>query len=106
MGKTTESSSFSVRVLISDKYTVFNFIHPIKGKCIVERSRGVKQKRRALVTKYKSPESHRAGEDRDQPSSLAPWERMEAVVPRWQGQVRPLEDGRELQAQPGEGLHR
>lgn len=29
-----------VHVLESDKYTVFNFIHLIKGKCIVERSRG------------------------------------------------------------------
>lgn len=29
-----------VHVLVSDKYIVFNFIHLIKGKCIVERSRG------------------------------------------------------------------
>lgn len=70
-----------------------------------ERGQGEsKQKRRALVTKYKSPKSHetrahRAGEDRNQQSSLAPWERMEAVVPRWQCQsAPPLEDGQELQA--------
>lgn len=25
--------------LFSDKYTVFNFVHLIKGKCIVERIR-------------------------------------------------------------------
>ena len=89
--------------LVSDKYTVFNFIHLIKGKCIVERPRGNQTEADGTgyqIEKSKVPRdsAHRAGEDRNQGSSLAPWEQMEAVVPRWQCKERPLEDGRELQA--------
>lgn len=41
----------SVHVLVSDKYTVFNSVHLVKGKCIVERIGAIKQKQRASVTK-------------------------------------------------------
>lgn len=38
--KNTKGLFFSqVHVFLSDKYTVFNFVHLIKGKCIVERIR-------------------------------------------------------------------
>lgn len=38
--KNTKGLFFSsVHVFLSDKYTVFNLVHLIKGKCIVERTR-------------------------------------------------------------------
>lgn len=49
---------FSVHVLVSDKYTVFNSVHLIKGKCIVERVRGNQTEAEAInhqMEKFKVP---------------------------------------------------
>lgn len=103
--KATASLSFcsSVHGLVSDKYTVFNSVHPIKGKCIVERMRGNKTEAEGIghqIEKSKVPRNwaHGAGEEGNRQSSLAPWEQMEVLVLYWQCEACPREDGRGLRA--------
>lgn len=93
----------SVHGLVSDKYTVFNSVHPIKGKCIVERMRGNKTEAEGIghqIEKSKVPRNwaHGAGEEGNRQSSLAPWEQMEVLVLYWQCEACPREDGRGLRA--------
>lgn len=69
MGKQPQAYLFSsVHVLVSDKYTVFNSVHLVKGKCIVEKIRGNKTEAEGIghqIEKSKVPRSsaHEAGEE-------------------------------------------